>query len=275
MGNHKGVITELDAVLCFGQSNEEGSSNNGTASAIYLGTQKNTYIFYKPNDITTTNNGRIQAYKFGLNNNYRPTSSYGPDISLGYAYNQSTGKPLLIIKYALGGSGLFVDGVFRAAGNWQVGADPILSNNLVHHDIALNSFVIPCINICKARNIKLNIKAGFWMQGEADANSFTASLVYESLLIQFWDSIISTLTPYGVLSPNFKPVISRIHDKFSPPRPYQNEIRTALVNVANHYNSYWINTDSYNVESDFTHFTIASQEQHGIDRNTILQTYFT
>jgi hypothetical protein len=269
-------LTELDAIICLGQSNEEGGGT-GTPSAQYLGNQNNVYTFYKP-DASSTDNGAITQYYFGVSNSYRGVTLgiAGPDISVGYSYNQSTGKPLLIIKYALGGSILVDDGVSTvAAGKWQIGADPTRSNNLVHFNIALNNFIIPCILKCQAKGIKLNIKAGFWCQGEADSTVLYCADNYQSTFIQLWDGIISTLTPYGILSPNFKPVITRIHNNFTPgTRPYLDTVRTALVNVANHYNSYWIDTDAYPVATDLTHWTAIGQQQHGIDRNTILQTYF-
>ncbi len=79
------------------------------------------------------------------------------------------------------------------------------------------------------------------MQGEADALTLARATAYETTLIAMIDKLVTDLTPYNVLSPNFKPIISRIHQSFTPARTYQNNIRTALVNVANHYSGYWIN----------------------------------
>lgn len=271
-------LQELDAGIFFGQSNEEGGDPASVPDSTYLGFQDKVYTFYKPDDITTTNNGRIQQYRFGVNSDYRTSnlSSAGPDISIGYSYVQSTGKPFLIIKYALGGSILVDDGTTtRAAGIWQVGANATRANNLVHSIIAMESFVIPCILQCKARGIKLNIKAGFWCQGEADSTNLICATNYQAKLIELWDYFIATLEPYGVLANNFKPVITRIHNNFNPgTRPYLNEVRTALVNVADHYNSYWLDSDSYPVAADRTHWTAQGQQLHGIDRNGILQSYF-
>lgn len=271
----KPIIT-LDAVITCGQSNEEGAGVTTTGGGIYDNSQPYTYIFYKP-DNTSTNNGKLQKYNFNSgNNNYRTPVYVGPDISVGVKYHELTGKPLLIIKYALGGSALVDDGVTTtAAGIWQIDADATRANNLLHYSIALNNFIIPCINYCKANGITLNIIAFNWCQGETDSTSLLRSSAYESEFKRMFDALKTALTPYNVLSPNFRPLITRIHNNFTPgTRPFLTEIRTALVNLANYYGGQWINSDSYSLIGDLIHWDSAGQIQHGIDRATKLATYY-
>ncbi len=267
------VKDTLNCVFMFGQSNMEGGVNTAL-NATYLNYQK-TLAWWKT-DSTLANIGTIASYNYSVTSNWRTSSlTYvGPDCSLGYSFYNSTGKPLLIMKYSLGGSALVDDGTTIAAGLWQVDADYAHASGIKHYDKAINNFIIPLIKHCQSSGIKLNILATFWCQGESDANSLYRSSNYETTLITLLDSIRSRVEPYGVLSQFYKPVITRIHNRFSPARPYQNEIRTALVNVANHYNSYWINGDGFDLYSDFIHWTPAGQVSHGLKMDTILQQHF-
>jgi hypothetical protein len=271
---NKRPILELDCVICLGQSNEEGGGDTSIDTA-YQNSQPNTYIFYKP-DNTSTNNGKLQKYHWGVNSNYRTQFYASPDCSIGIKYHELTGKPLLIIKYALGGSAMVDDGVTTtAAGIWQIDANSTRAGGLLHYNIALNNFIIPCINFCKANNIKLNILATNWCQGETDSTTLLRATNYESELIRLFDALQTALIPYDVLSPNYKPLITRIHNNFTPgTRPYLSTVRTALENVATHYGGQWINTDAYSLVADLTHWDKTGQQTHGIDRAQNLYDYY-
>lgn len=268
-------ILTLDTIICLGQSNEEGGGSASPSGTTYNNSQPNTYIYYKPNN-TSTDNGVFQKYNFqGKNNNYRAQYFVAPDISVGVKYHELTGKPLLIIKYTLGGSALVDDGVLTtAAGIWQIDANATRANNLLHYNIALNNFIIPCINNCYKNGISLNIISTCWTQGETDSGDLSRASNYEVQLIRLFDALQTALTPYNVLSPNYKPLITRIHNNFSPARPYATDVRTAQVNVANHYGGQWIDSDAYPLVADFTHWSNVGQETHGIDRATKLATYY-
>ena len=113
----------------------------------------------------------------------------------------------------------------------------------------MNNFIIPCINLAKQNNIELDILAIHWMQGEGDAQSITRALEYEAKAIQMFDAIKTTLLPYNVLNVNYKPIITRIHNNFSPALIRQNEIRTAHANLATYYNSYMIDSDAFGLQN--------------------------
>lgn len=264
-------ITELDTIICLGQSNEEGGDSSTTPTSQYLNSQPHTTIFYKP-DATSTNNGSIQFYNNAVNSNYRSNKYPAADCSVGVKYNELTGKPLLIIKYALGGSALVDDGVTTTtAGLWQIDANATRANNLLHYDIALNNFIIPCINQSIMRGLNLNILATCWCQGESDSTSLIRATNYQSELIRLFDALKTALIPYNVLSANYKPLITRIHNNFTPgTRPYLSTVRTAQENI----DPYFIDSDSFGLAADLTHYNNLGQIQHGIDRATKLAAYY-
>lgn len=253
----------LKTVIMAGQSNMEGGSNLAAPSATYQGYQR-AWIYFKT-DSSRTDNGIITQYNQAVNSSYRGQNAYvGPDVSVGYAYEAATGERILMIKYALGGSNLVDDGTsIQANGIWQIDADPTRASGILHYKILMNNFVIPCIKRCKAAGVDLDVVSFFWCQGEADANSPYRSSHYEAELIRLIDAVEDSLTAYNVKSSYFKPVITRIHNRFSPARPYANDVRTAQVNVANYYNSYWINSDAYPLIADSTHWTATGQQTHG------------
>jgi hypothetical protein len=264
----------LDAIICMGQSNEAGGGSSSVGVA-YRNSQPNTYIYFKPDD-TSSNNGTLQQYQWGVNSMYNSNFLASNDCSVGIEFNRLTGKPLLIIKYAVSGSALVDDGsTTTAVGLWQIDANNSRANNRLLYNMALNNFIIPCINYCTRNEITLNIIASCWTQGEADSNTLIRANNYQTELIRLFDALKTALLPYGVLSENYKPLITRIHNNFTVgTRPYLSTVRTALENVANYYGGQWINSDSYAVVADNTHWSDLGQEQHGIDRANKLVDYY-
>jgi len=267
----------IKTIILIGQSNEEGGGS-GTPDAQYTGGQNGVYIFKKPTDnFSNTNNGTIGNYLYGFNNNTRAfTMNYiSPDPSLGYTYKQLSGEDICIIKWAYGGSILVDDGITtHTNGLWGKNANIVRSNGLQHYDILVNNFIIPAVQLAASRGITLDIIAGHMMQGEGDSQILYCANNWESECITFWDNIKTDLALYGI-NPNFKPIISRCHNNFPlGQRPYINTVRTAQENVANHYNSYWIDTDAYGLFADDIHYNVAGQKQHGIDIATILHDHF-
>lgn len=266
---------EVDACILCGQSNMAGGDTAaGSPDSTYTSVQPNTWIFYKPNDYSSSLNGSIQQLLYNFNNSWRTTDlpSNGPEVSIGYTYYMATGRPLLIIKYAYGGSALVDPGVSYVNGIWQWDADPSHTSGLPHYNIMMNNFVIPALYKAKANGIIVNLKAFVWCQGETDAGNAIMAAGYESALTSLFNKFNTDISPYGIKSPNFNFIISRTHNNFSPARPYQNNIRTAQQNVATAFGCPIINTDGYGLNADFIHFTRAAQaSNHGIDiANSIL-----
>jgi len=251
----------------FGQSNITGADDAAPDSS-YLGVQPHTKILYKNGGTFSSDiNCLWQSYIFGVNNYISGSASWvGADVSLGKTYYDLTGRDLWIIKYGYGGSNLVDVGVSSPNGIWQWDANLANCNGLPHYTNVRDGFLFPAISRAKANGIDLNIKGLDWMQGESEALGGTGYLTYETTLISLIDKFVSDLTPLGVLSSTFKPIISRIN---GPGRIYRTEIRTALVNVANHYSAPWIDNDSYGLY-DSVHYNTAGQVQRGIDIATIL-----
>jgi hypothetical protein len=268
----KGVKFFLNIVLPAGvfegQSNMEGdNTSDGTVATT---AEVRAFTFYKPNDTTATDNGRIESIVFGRNNNWRTSqlTSAGPEMGFSKSWSAAHSIPCVILKFSLGGTSLVDDGTVTSVGNWQIDTNP--ANGPPLYKIGRNNFIIPAITKLQARGIYLNIAAVVWMQGEADANDGTGykAARYENELKRLIDKTITDLSRYDAIQ-GIKPIITRIHNNFSPARPYQNEIRTAQQNVAAYYNMSYINSDSYELRSDFIHFTKTSQGTHGADIYTL------
>jgi len=249
----------LNVVLMCGQSNMEGGTNL-VYSSTYSGYQK-AFIWYK---LDSTVLGVPTTYNKSVNSSYRGINSYvGPDVSFGYVYNQLTNKKILMIKYALGGSAMVDDGTTTTAGIWQVDADYTRSNGLAHWRKLKYEWMLPIISYFKSKGIVLQFVSFLWCQGEADAASSYRAANYQTKLIQLIDSVQWNLNYRNVLSPKFKPIITRIHNRFYPARTYDDDIRTSQVNVANYFNGYWINSDTFSLYSDSTHWTPVGQISQG------------
>lgn len=264
----RGIIT-IDTVILLGQSNVWGGTNQA-APLTYTNTQVNTFVYLKP-DLTYANTGRLQYYRQGLNNNQDNSglSQVGPDISLGYNYFQMTGKQLLIIKYARSGSSLIDDGVGAFTnGLWQIDADSTRSFGLIHYRNLIHKILIPCIQQCAARDIKLNIISNIWGQGESEASAALALTSYTSRykteFIRLHEAIKTSLTPYNVLSPSFKPLIMKLHNSFTPgTRPSLALIKQSQDSICTYYNCQKINTDTFRKASDSTHFSAVGSISFG------------
>ena len=257
----------LKVVILCGQSNMEGARTT-TYSSTYSGFQK-SYIYYKAD---TTTAGVVINYHQQLYNSWHGADSLvGPDVSFGKEYYDRTGEPILMIKYAEGSSVLCDDGSsFQSRGIWQVDANNTRANGKAHYRKLLNKFLIPCILNCKNRGINLEFVSFFWCQGESDANVLYSSSHYQTELIRLIDSVKVNLNRYGVLSPKFKPIITRLNDVYTPQRPYLYQIRTAQQNVVNHYGGYLINADNFLFQYDNIHFSGDGQVEHGIKAATLL-----
>jgi hypothetical protein len=255
----------IPTIIMAGQSNMEGDTS-GTPD-VSIQSNDRALIFVKPNDASSTDNGWISRLRWGTNNNWRTISrsSVSPELSFAKAFTDAYAGEVCIIKYAYGGSALVDDGSSYVNGLWQVDANPANTNGLPHYSNMVNNFVIPCINKAKDGNMLLDLVAFAWCQGESDANSLTRSSNYEAALIALIDQLRTDLSSYRATSRVIEPIISRIHNNFSPARPYQNEVRTALENVAANYGQTVINTDSYSLGLDNIHFDVEGQKTHGED----------
>ncbi len=260
--------TSMDSIIIAGQSNATGTNITGTVSAIYQPTQMSR-IFWKNNNSSSVDNGTIQNLCYNVNNNWQTSGLIyqGSELSLGYQYSLDTGLPLFIIKYTAPGTFLVDDGItVQSLGLWDVNANATRANNILHYNIMLNNFILPAIQKMKTMGITLNIKAFSWIQGESDAANLICSNNYYTKFVTLFDKLVTDLTSYNVLSPNFKPIISGLNN--SNNYTYYSTIATAQTNISNHYVCPLINTSAYVMEADNIHYTKAAQTQQGLDINT-------
>lgn len=254
---------KMYAVICAGQSNEAGGSTTGTNASQYLGSQR-SYIFF---------NNNIQSYNFGVNNGESSLTSHCPQTSLGYRFTELTKMPLLMIKWAYAGSCLVDDGTSYVNGLWQIDGNSANYNSLFHYNKLVNNYLLPCIQYCESKNIELEILGFSWCQGEGDSVTQYRAENYKTHFTNLYNAIKNICVTNGVASPNFCPIITRIHNNFNAgTRPYLDLMRTNLSELATELDGYWINSDSYSLASDNIHWNASGQTQHGIDRAEILAT---
>lgn len=253
----------IPTIIMAGQSNMEGDTSASPDADIQ--NNNRALIFVKPNDASSTDNGWISRLQWGTNNNWRTATrpDASPELSFAKAFTDANAGEVCIIKYAYGGSALVDDGASYVHGLWQVDANPANVNGLPHYSNMVNNFVIPCVNKARAGGVDLDLVAFSWCQGETDATSLARSSGYQAALIALINQLRTDLSSYRATSRVIQPIITRIHDNFSPPRTYQNEIRTALQNVAANFGQTVIDSDGYALEADNIHWTAAGQRSHG------------
>ncbi len=261
----------LNGILMKGQSNEEGGDNTGSAVIGTTQLQK-ALIYYKPNDNSSTDNGSMQSLMSSINNIWRPATVgavVGPESGFGKSWSDEHIDPIIILKYGYGGSGLVDAGAALPNGCWQI--DSV--NAQPHYRLSVDNFDIPALKKLKAAGYLVNIKALHWCQGEAEANDVTGKyLTYQYELTRLINQVNIDLAPYIANPGGIKLIITRIHNNFSPARPFQNEVRAAQVATASALNMPYIDSDAYAVASDFVHWTKIAQNQHGIDVYNIYKT---
>lgn len=251
----------------IGQSNGEGGTTLSYTTT-YSGYQ-NAYIWYK---VDSTYEGVPTTYNQAVNSSYRSQNSYvGPDVSLAHEFYQRTGKKLMLLKYCLGGSALVDDGVNTAtAGIWQTDADYTRSSGLAHYRKFIYQWLYPFILYYQKRGVVVQFVTILWVQGESDAASAYRSQNYAVKGVELLDSIRYNISIRGALHPNYRPIISRIHNHFYPVRAYRNSIDSSQIIMANQLNGLLLETNDIEVHSDSTHYTGNGQVMHGIKAATLI-----
>ncbi len=262
----------VKVIIMAGQSNEDGGNAEGS---IVSGSDENnrSFIYTKPiNDSSSTNNGNFKTLIWGVNQSWRSTSLTfaGPELNFAHNWGINHNEPVFILKYAYGGSSLVDNGASYPNGNWQIDADPL--NGITHYPILINNFVIPALVKIQNKGFVPDIVAFHWCQGETDSGDSYRSSNYEIELKRLVDQLRIDLSPYNSRGNNIAPIITRIHNHFVPPRPFASVVRTALVNVANYYNTAWIDGDAYDLGADFIHWTLTGQGTHGADVYNVYNT---
>ena len=264
----------LKALLCgLSQSNENGSvpgPHNAPYTSFLPG-----YTFYKP-DISSTNNGQFVNFRHGINNNYGAVTNYvQPWASCLYRFYELTNEPLAIIKHAHNGAGIVDNGSSYVNGIWQWNANSANVNGLPHYDIFLNNILIPAFQKAREARFELDPIALGTTCGETDSGDLFRATNFQNVFIETFERLKTDLAPYVDLRDTFRPLITRVHNNFTPgTRPYLSQIRQAQENIAAFYGVPFINADAYPVAADNTHYTIAAQETHGIDRANLLVSDF-
>lgn len=261
---------KLDVLICIGQSNMDGSVI-GPHTAPYLG-YKECYIFHKP-DASATDNGMFESFKWKHNNNFGTPKQYVQPIApMVTEFHNLTQRPLLIIRHSRGGSAMVDNGQPYANGFWQIDGNP--DNGTNHYQILMDNFVLPAVQKSLLMSVKLNF-IGIWIcQGEADCTTQYRAERWGAVFQKLFYAVKDSLLEYGMIDPRFKPLITRVHNNFNPARPFTDVVRQQQMDAAAALNGHWIDSDGFELAPDFTHYSIAGQEQHGLAAAQVLANSF-
>lgn len=125
-----------------------------------------------------------------------------------------------------------------------------------------------------AKGLDYNFKGIRWDQGESDCNDATAANY-----AQYFKEMRDYYRAHFSL-PNLPFIITQTHSGFDPARPFTSLVTQAQFDCSNQstnpdfhdpYTYITTNSNSYGLNSDFTHYNGAGQQQKGNDRLAIIK----
>jgi len=217
---HSGLVFQmmgsLDVYVCAGQSNMAGTTNSAFKSLLPVelqAAQTNVFEFDGTNWVVLI----------------APDTEFGPEISFAYEMQKTLKKPIGIVKYAKGGTGLAL--------TWN----PLPPPGAIEYQKLINK-----VNAArKARSI--NIKGMIWMQGEKDSGQTTYAVAYAQNLSNLIQTVRADFN-----APAMPFVAGRVNPQ-PPPYPYSAPVRAAQENCTSTPYA-WVNCDDLPKISDNVHY---------------------
>lgn len=261
-------LTEVDTIVNEGQSNMAGRGDRGASDANipaeYDGALTNVNIWHG----TTTANIGSAFETLNINNNNhmlgddaQAATYIGPDVTLGKEYEDRTGRPLYIIKYATGGTNLAYSATL---GYWHPTAYITRAHNSqsrLYGQLGQNFWA--AMRVMQAAGIKPNIKALIKFQGEQDATTQADAEAWSANCQLFYQHLEEELG-FGISK---KKLICRIHINGSETFETTLRAQQALA-VSALTNATLIDTDSLATRvGDGVHIGVQGQ----LDLGNILQ----
>jgi hypothetical protein len=224
--------TDIDVIICAGQSNMSGGQQTGDNPEIAIAIQSCLFGY----NITNGNYQGDLEYVGLMAGNV-----WGPEIQAAYEFAQD-GRMVCFIKVSKGGTNLAVD--------WQKTTADMYNDLAVQVAATLAELTILGFNP--------QIKQFWWMQGENDAAVEAYANAYVSNFNTFWADMLAD----GIIATGTKLVIPQIS---VPAYQYRTAVRDAAVTLAAAKGGYTFDTASYPLESDNVHYTVAGQLLLGAD----------
>lgn len=230
-------MATIPTIVIMGQSNAAGGGNN-TLDNLQLGLQGN-----HP-DIIVWTSGLNQTLDSSNNYNQFPYQGgkFGCEFKLMTDYQAHKGSTVALLKMAKGDTGLYN---IIGERNWNISSPSSLWN------MAKASFSYA---LYKAGLLgqTLDVRAVVWVQGEKDATNATYAAQYQTNETNLREAVRDFFD---------KPTLPWISLRLSasiadPPHDESGTVNAAKDAIAaGDANSYAINTDSYELQADNTHYT--------------------
>lgn len=252
-------LDHVDCVALWGQSNADGRALNTDLSAGQLATRI-AHTFIQPGLANGTIWPRPDLLSIGLNQQLSaPATNFGPEIGAMLAREaagSSRLRDLYISKAPLGStwlapSSLGVSGI-TASNTWN--AAEIATSSLLH---SAETAWWDMEQALLLRGIGPRLRALWWMQGEQDATSASASTSHQDYLQALYNDAASYLG-----YPALPIVVGRIRNMDpSMDSTAAANVRSAQASFvsANSPAATMIDTDSYALKSDNVHYNGAGQ----------------
>ncbi|KRD31438.1 hypothetical protein ASE35_15680 [Lysobacter sp. Root916] len=169
----------IDVVIVAGQSNAHGwtarSDQLGTANAPYaLWPDSRALLGYHQRSISDAvanigSMGQLDTQGSGFSGNY---DGFGPELSLGGDLAALNKAPIAVIKYAVGGAGLYYGFQKRNPAGYEALYPPMIQH------------IQTMLAQLRAQGYTPRLRAMFWLQGETDA-IYGGAAQYEANIKQF------------------------------------------------------------------------------------------
>lgn len=236
-----------EVVMLNGQSNGEGrallSNLSGPDAAR---TTPNTYILRR-------NDTSVSLMVKGTNQQTdAPTTQFGPELGLAWAFEDTTpSTDLYISKFAVGSTYLAT----TAGTDWNVN-EFVSGGNLYQALINLWTLEASMLNA----GVGPRLRGMAWMQGEQDATADAYSVLYAANLKALIDKYREQVS-----DPAAKFVIARIRDQdpsFDATAIVQVRLFQEIVGESDS-NISWFDTDTMTLKADLVHYDAAGQKALG------------
>lgn len=207
-----------------------------TTQQLYSLTPANVFIWYKGQNVTTTDlftiQGQWQAYSGGVNScPDRATASYkffGPELTHSVQIQEATGNDTYIIKLGYGGTSLITDEAEPGAWNNKI-------NTLVSYELR-----VAIKNLRAMRpNDTILLQCVDWGQGETDGARGVSKEAYKSAFRKTYKVICDAIMESMVL---FYPIPLKIQELNFNRDAGEDLINSALQELAIEFGAQWIQT---------------------------------
>jgi len=164
---------EADVIIMAGQSNMMGTANAESDLPTELQSEQSD-LYISGLLLTNSDWELMDAPNTGVYGNNIEFEGFGPEITFARRVADTTGRPIFILKWALGGHDLD-DGFLGQNGK----GEDALYNYLVREKSKIEN------NLLSQYGLTANYKAFLWMQGESDANAELSVKYRDNLDILF------------------------------------------------------------------------------------------